>query len=151
MLLFLGKIQTRTLIQMTVHLKTQKKRILVVDDQPSDTQLVKRFLEGTTEYEVTEVNDALAALSAAEQFQPHLILLDVMMPDIDGGELAVCFRANAKLKDVPIVFLTARVTKEEVDLCGGRIGVYPVLAKPIVLTELAKCLRQHLNGDLTRK
>jgi CheY-like chemotaxis protein len=129
---------------MTIHLQSQKKRILVVDDQVSDTLLVKRFLEDTNEYEVKELNDASAALSAAEHFQPHLILLDVMMPDINGGELAARFRENPNLKTVPIVFLTARVTKEEVDLCGGRIGQYPVLAKPIVQTELVWCVKQHL-------
>ena len=125
-------------------LTTEKKRILVVDDQAGDTRLLKRFLEGTDEYVVREENDAVAALSAAEEFQPHLILLDVLMPDMDGGELASCLRANPKLQAVPIVFLTAKVSKEEVELCGGRIGQYPVLAKPIVLTEVAECLKQLL-------
>ena len=136
---------------MTINRKGQKKRILVVDDQASDTVLVKRFLEGTDEYEVKQVNDALTALSGAEQFQPDLILLDVMMPDMDGGELAVRFRENLNLKSVPIVFLTARVTKEEMDLCGGRIGKYPVLAKPIVLTELVECVKQHLKTVAIRR
>jgi CheY-like chemotaxis protein len=123
---------------------TEKKRILVVDDQAGDTRLLKRFLEGTNKYVVREENDAIAALSAAEEFQPHLILLDVLMPDMDGGELASCLRANPKLQAVPIVFLTAKVSKQEVELCGGRIGNYPVLAKPIVLTEVADCLKQLL-------
>ena len=123
---------------------TEKKRILVVDDQAGDTRLLKRFLEGTDKYVVREENDAVAALSAAEEFQPHLILLDVLMPDMDGSELANCLRANPKLRAVPIVFLTAKVSKEEVELCGGRIGKYPVLAKPIVLTEVADCLNQLL-------
>ncbi len=127
-------------------MKTEKKRILVVDDQASDTQLLKLYLEGTNDYLVREENDPEAALSAAEEFQPHLILLDVLMPGMDGGVLAACFQANPKLKLVPIVFLTAVVTKEQVDLCGGRIGTYPFLAKPIVLTEVAACLKQHL-GD----
>lgn len=123
---------------------TERKRILVVDDQAGDTRLLKRFLEGTDKYVVREENDAVAALSAAEEFQPHLILLDVLMPDMDGSELASCLRANPKLQAVPIVFLTAKVSKEEVELCGGRIGKYPVLAKPIVLTEVADCLKQLL-------
>src|SRR4051812_22671463 len=55
---------------------TDKKRILVVDDEPSDTQLLRRYLEGTELYVVREVNDPLSALSAAEQFEPELILLD---------------------------------------------------------------------------
>ncbi len=127
-------------------MKTEKKRILVVDDRASDTRLVKLHLERTGDYVVREENDAKAALSAAEEFQPHLILLDVMMPGTDGGDLAVCFRASPKLKDVPIVFLTASVTKEEVEASGGRLGGWPFLAKPVVLSEMVACLKQQLGG-----
>jgi len=105
-----------------------KKRILVVDDNASDTQLLKRFLEETNEFLVWEENDPKAALSTAEKFDPHLILLDVLMPEMDGGELAAFFKANPKLKTVPIVFLTSKLTKEEVVMCGGRLGGYPFLA-----------------------
>jgi len=121
-----------------------KKRILVVDDNASDTQLLKRYLEGTGEFVVREENDPRAALATAEKFEPQLLLLDVLMPDIDGGELAASFKANPKLKAVPIVFLTSKLTKKEVALFGGRIGGYPFLAKPIVLAEVAECLRLQL-------
>jgi CheY-like chemotaxis protein len=129
---------------MTTATRTEKKRILVVDDLTSDTRLLKRFLEGTNKYVVREENDAVAALSAAEEFQPHLILLDILMPEMDGAELASCLRANPKLRAVPIVFLTAKLSKKEADLCGGRIGKYPFLAKPIVLPEVADCLEKLL-------
>lgn len=122
----------------------EKKRILVIDDNPGDTQVLKQYLEQTDHYLVREENDPKAAISAAEEFQPHLILLDVLMPEVDGGELAASFKANPRLRTVPIVFLTAKLTKEEVALCGGRIGGYPFLAKPIVLAEVGMCLRQHL-------
>ncbi len=131
---------------MNTTMKTEKKRILIVDDLASDTQLVKLYLEQTNDYVVREVNDAKTALAAAEEFQPHLILLDVRMPGMDGGELAACFKANPKLKAVPIVFLTALVTKGEVEAGGGRVGGFPFLAKPIILSELAACLKQHLGG-----
>ena len=127
-------------------MKTDKKRILVVDDQARDTRLMKLYLERTNDYVVKEENNARAAISAAEQFQPHLILLDVMMPDMDGGELAACFQANPKLKGVPIVFLTAAVTKGEVKAGGGQVGGYSFLAKPVVLTEVVACLKHHLGG-----
>ena len=127
-------------------MKTEKKRILVVDDQPQNTRLLKLHLEGTNDYVVREENDARAALSAAEEFEPDLILLDVMMPGVDGGELAARFQASPKLKTVPIVFLTAAVTKEEVKAGGGLIGGASFLAKPVVLSEVVVCLRQHLGG-----
>ena len=127
-------------------MKTEKKRILVVDDQAQNTRLLKLYLERTNDYVVREENDAKAALAAAEEFEPDLILLDVMMPGLDGGELAARFQASAKLKTVPTVFLTAAVTKEEVSAGGGLVGGVPFLAKPVVLSEVLACLKQHLGG-----
>ena len=121
-----------------------KKRILAVDDRASNTRLVKLYLERTNNYVVREENDSKAALAAAEEFQPDLILLDVMVPGLDGGDLAACFEASPKLKAVPIVFLTAVVTKGEVDAGHGRIGGHSFLAKPVVLTEMLACIQHHL-------
>jgi two-component system OmpR family response regulator len=125
---------------------TPKKRILVVDDKPSDTQLVKLCLEQTNDYVVREENNAKEAMSAAEQFQPHLILLDVRMPGLDGGELAASFQSNPKLNGVPIVFLTALVTRKEVAEGTGRVGNYPLLAKPLILSELVDCVKRHVSA-----
>ena len=124
--------------------RTATRRILVVDDKASDSRLVRLYLERNNEYAVREVNDATAALSAAEDFEPDLILLDLMMPGMGGTELAGCFEASPKLKAVPIVFLTAAITKEQVAATGGRIGKFPFLAKPIVLSEVAACLKKIL-------
>ncbi|MEO7810979.1 MAG: response regulator [Usitatibacter sp.] len=121
-----------------------KKRILVVDDQPDITRLLKRGLEETNDYAVREENDSKAALSAAEDFKPDLILMDLMMPDIDGGELAAAFRENAVLKGVPIVFLSAAITREEAVEREGHSGGWPILAKPFSIPEIVACLRQHL-------
>jgi putative two-component system response regulator len=125
-------------------MSNEKKRILVVDDRPRDTRLVKLCLERTNDYEVLEENDSNAAVAAAEAFHPQLILLDIMMPGQDGGLLAAAMHANPKLKDVPIVFLTALVTPEEVDAVGGMLGDHPFLAKPITPSELVACLKDHL-------
>ena len=125
-------------------MSTEKKRILVVDDEASITRLLKLNLEQTNDYEVRTENDATAALAAAEEFKPDLILLDVMMPGMDGGELAASFQANAKLKSVPIVFLTAAATKGEVYARGGKVGGLPFLAKPVELAEVIATIKQNL-------
>jgi DNA-binding response OmpR family regulator len=125
-------------------MSSEKKRILVVDDEPSITRLLKLNLEQTNDYVVRTVNDSTTALAAAEEFEPQLILLDVMMPGLDGGELATRFQASEKLNKVPIVFLTATATKGEVSTRGGRVGGLPFLAKPVELTEVVACLKQHL-------
>lgn len=127
-------------------MNTEKKRILVVDDEASITRLLKLNLEQTNDYVVRAENDAQAAVAAAEEFKPHLILLDVMMPGLDGGQLASLFQASPKLKSVPIVFLTAAATKGEVYARGGKVGGLSFLAKPVAIAEVLACLKQHLGG-----
>src|SRR5512137_2917892 len=122
----------------------EKKRILVVDDELSITRLLKLNLEQTGDYLVRTENSSRAALAAAEEFRPDLVFLDVMMPDLDGGDLASRLQANPKLKDVPVVFLTATVTREEVRARHGLVGGQPFLAKPVNLHEVLGCLERHL-------
>jgi CheY-like chemotaxis protein len=125
-------------------MKNQKKRILVVDDQADITRMLKLNLEQTNDYEVRMENNSRLALAAAEEFHPDLILLDVVMPGIDGGNLASRLEASPKLKGVPIVFLTAAATKEEVSARRGRIGGLPFLAKPVNTAEVVRCLKEYL-------
>ena len=127
-------------------MNNEKKRILVVDDETSITRLLKLNLEQTGDYEVATENASRAALAAAERFQPNLILLDVMMPGLDGGNLASALQANSRLKGVPIVFLTAAVTREEVRERRGLVGGLPFLAKPVNLQEVLACLQHHLGS-----
>ncbi len=121
-----------------------KQRILVVDDEPSFTRLVKLNLEQTGLYEVHVENAAGQTFAAARRFKPDLILLDVMMPDMDGGDLASQLRQVPALAKVPIVFLTAAVKKEEVRSRRGRIGGFPFIAKPVDLNELLDAIKLHL-------
>ena len=121
-----------------------KKRILVVDDLASDTTLLKQQLELSPQFDVREENDPRAAVATAEEFKPDLILLDLVMPAMDGRHLAACMAASAQLKAVPIVFITARLTKEEVDAVAGRIGGFPFLAKPVAVHELIECVQRHV-------
>ena len=92
-----------------------KKKILVVDDEASITRLLKLNLEKTGAYSVRTENEGIKTVEAAREFKPDLILLDVMMPDIDGGDVAAKLQADGLLNDVPLVFLTAAVKKEELD------------------------------------
>jgi CheY-like chemotaxis protein len=124
----------------------EKKRILVVDDEPSITRLLKLNLEQTGDYEVATENVPKAALATAEEFRPELILLDVMMPDLDGGDLAAAFQTSPTTKGVPVVFLTATVTREEVRARHGLVGGLPFLAKPVNLHEVLGCLERHLGA-----
>ena len=130
-------------------MSTSKQRILVVDDEVSFTRLLKLNLEQTGGYEVLVENSAVEALAAARRFKPDLVLLDVMMPEMDGGSLAAQLRSSAALENVPIVFLTAAVKKEEVESRRGQIGGFPFLAKPVDLAELVEFLREFLGKSST--
>src|SRR4051794_34822407 len=97
------------------------KKILLVDDEPTFTRLLKLNLEQTGHYEVREVNWAEDALAAAQAFKPDVVLLDVMMPRVFGGDVAASLRADPNLKDVAIAFLTAAVPKHRVQEHEGQI------------------------------
>ena len=78
-----------------------KKKILVVDDEASLTRMLRRNLEATGNYEVKEENSGTQAYDSAKQFQPDMILLDVMMPDMDGGTVAAQIQDDENLKHIP--------------------------------------------------
>jgi len=126
---------------------SQKKKILIIDDEANLTMLVKLNLEKTGHYEVREENRALRGLAAAREFKPDLVLLDVMMPDLDGGDVLAQLKADPNLKDVPVVFLTATVLKEEVAKKGGSIGGYPFIPKPFRAEVLLDRIKKMLPPD----
>ena len=126
-------------------METKPKRILVVDDEASLTRMLKLNLERQGEFEICEVNHASRASDEARRFKPDLILMDVMMPELDGGTLAARLQQDSSLRHVPIVFLTAAVKNSEVASRNGYIGGLPFLAKPVELAELTNCLRLHLS------
>ena len=125
----------------------RRAKILIIDDEVGSTRLLKLNLEQTGRFAVRTENISTAGLAAAIDFVPDLILLDVIMPGIDGGELARILRADARLAATPIVFLTAVATKTEVQNSGGDIGGMPFLAKPAGLAEVLECLDQNLKMD----
>ena len=121
------------------------KKILVVDDERNITAFLKTYLEDTGRYEVRTENTGEGALQAALRFKPDLMLLDIMMKDMSGDELAEKFRADPVFFRIPIIFLTGIVTKEEVQANGGKIGGFPYLAKPIVdIRELTECIEANI-------
>ena len=121
----------------------EKRRILIVDDDRESTHLVKILLERTGSYLVLEENDAAKAHQSARNFKPDVILLDIMMPETDGGEVAAQIEADPELQRTPIIFLTALVTKPETKT-GIRIQGHLSLAKPINIPELINRIEENL-------
>ena len=108
-------------------------RILVVDDQPINVQLLKRKLE-RCELDVSTANNGLEALEQVKLHKPDLILLDLMMPDMDGIEVCERLQASSDTRSIPVIFVTARTTKES-KLEGLAVGAVDYITKPIDLDE----------------
>jgi CheY-like chemotaxis protein len=108
-------------------------KILVVDDQPINVQLLKRKLEreGLT---VMAAYNGLEALDLVAKDKPDLILLDVMMPDMDGIEVCQRLQSNEETRPIPVIFITARTSKEG-KLEGLGVGAVDYITKPIDLDE----------------
>jgi CheY-like chemotaxis protein len=120
------------------------KKILIVDDEPAFTRMMKLVLEKTGRYEVTYENNAHQALSTARSFLPDLILLDVVMPEMDGGDVAGQLQADPLLRDVPIIFLTALVGEKESAKGPVTRAGFRFLGKLVSDDELLECIETNL-------
>ncbi len=125
---------------------TTLTRILMVDDDISAARLLKLGLEATGTYAVREVNKPRDSLAAAREFHPDLIILDVNMPDMTGGEVAGQFRKDPLLSEVPIIFLTAIISQREAGDTGLVSGGYRFLAKPVHCAKLIEMIQTIMAG-----
>ncbi len=122
----------------------KKKKILVIDDERGFTRMVKLNLEAAGDYEVKIQNNSLDALQTAVEFRPDVILLDVIMPDLEGPDIVCQLKNNSILKNTPVIFLTANITREEVEAQEGTIGGHAFLAKPGTIDELISCIEKQV-------
>lgn len=120
-------------------------RILAVDDVPANLDVLLETLEEAG-YEVLVANDGETALGVAANARPDLILLDVMMPGIDGFETCRRFKADPSLREVPVIFLTARDDIESV-VEGFDTGGIDYVVKPFEKREVLARIRTHLERD----
>jgi DNA-binding response OmpR family regulator len=110
------------------------KEILIVDDEPSIVVPVQ-FLMQQQGYNVLVAEDGHDALDMIYKYQPDLVLLDIMLPGIDGHEVCEIVRLNPKLRDVKIIFLTAK--GREVEIAKGlALGADDYITKPFSNAEL---------------
>lgn len=110
------------------------KRVLVVDDERDVTELLEyKFKQAG--FSVRTLNDPLRAIGLARDLRPELIILDVMMPELSGIQLLRMIRADALLRDTPVMFLTAKGETED-RLKGLETGADDYLAKPFDAREL---------------
>jgi len=109
-------------------------RILVLDDEPDVTELLQYKLEQAG-YRVDVLNDPLCFVARVREFEPDLMILDIMMPELNGLQLCRIARADPTMKDIPIVFLTAKGEAED-RVTGLETGADDYMSKPFNTKEL---------------
>lgn len=122
-----------------------KKRILVVDDEPKIVKAIQIRLEQDN-YEVLVAYDGKEGLKKAKKYRPDLIVLDVLMPEMDGSVMAAALKKDKETQNIPIIFLTCLAegvtTKAEKYVKGEA----PFLGKPFETKELISIIESLLKG-----
>ncbi len=124
-------------------------RILLVDDTPANLAVLREAL-ASENYKLAFANSGEKALEIIPNLSPNLILLDIMMPGIDGYETCTRLKQNSKTKDIPIIFITAK--KETDDIVQGfQVGGVDYITKPFHKEEVRARIRNHLELQFLRK
>lgn len=119
------------------------RRVLVVDDEPDIREIAQASLELVEGWQVLTASNGAEALLKAAREQPEAILLDVMMPELDGPETVRLLAGRPETAAIPVVLLTARIGPTDINPFGD-LGVAGVIAKPFEPLKLARQVRQIL-------
>ena len=120
-----------------------KKKILIVDDEQDLLTVLKGGLaeEG---YHVITADNGKDALNLAKSKHPDFIILDILMPDLKGNEVAMMLRVDPDTKDIPVIFLTGMFPKEGYEEGGRTMGSYLLLTKPYDIKELVAAIKKFM-------
>ncbi|NEZ65835.1 hybrid sensor histidine kinase/response regulator [Leptolyngbyaceae cyanobacterium CCMR0082] len=118
-------------------------RILLVDDKPTNLKMLSDVLKGN-DWTMLVATDGVSAIEQAQYAQPSLILLDVMMPGIDGFETCQRLKTNAKTKAIPIIFMTA-LSNSDYKVRGLEMGAVDYITKPFQQKEVIARVKLHLH------
>jgi CheY-like chemotaxis protein len=117
------------------------KKILIVDDDPVNLQMLRRIFNDN-EYSVIQAAGGFEAVEVAKNDHPDLIILDIVMPDMDGGEVANILKKNPSTQKIPIIFLSSLIKKDEEKYSSTREGVY-LMAKPFDRNDLLEKVKEY--------
>ncbi len=119
-----------------------KKTILIVDDTPGVHRLLKRFLEGEG-YRTLTADNGFEAIRIAQQHQPDLILLDIMMPGLDGFQVYRKLQSLPRTRGIHVIFISAKLELSD-EIPGIESDAVDYLTKPFDLKELGAAVKRHL-------
>jgi CheY-like chemotaxis protein len=118
-------------------------RIIHIDDEPDLREIIEISLVLDPGFDIRSCGSGAEGIIAAAEWNPNLILLDVMMPVMDGIATLMVLRENPKTADIPVIFMTARAQARELDRFRS-LGVFGVIAKPFDPMTLAASVRNYL-------
>lgn len=118
------------------------KKILIVDDEADILEILKFVLEAQG-YECITASDGEAGLNLAREINPDLIILDVMMPKINGYKISRLLKYDSKYKDIPILMVTAR-SQEEDKIIGEETGADEYITKPFQVDYVVEKVKSYL-------
>jgi len=121
------------------------KKILIIDDERGFTEMVKLNLEATGRYQVWIENVPTRAVETVLECQPDLILLDVIMPELEGPDIVYLIRNTDLICHIPIIFLTATITRDEAAAQAGIVGGHAFLAKPCSIEDLIRTIEKYIS------
>nr|WP_319266202.1 hybrid sensor histidine kinase/response regulator [uncultured Draconibacterium sp.] len=130
-------------------MQNKKPVILIVDDVPKNIQVLGTLL-AKFKCELAVAMNGQQALDTVEKVKPDLILLDVMMPIMDGHETCRRLKSNEATKDIPVIFLSAKTETEDI-VEGFKLGAVDYITKPFIGKELAARVRTHLTLRQTQQ
>lgn len=117
------------------------RQILVIEDEQDITIIVKMILEEYGGYVVRTCPDGQSGIEAVKNFQPDLILLDVMMPGFDGIQTIQALRNAQSTCEAPVIFMTAKIQEKEIE-AYRKLGAIDVIAKPFDPFQLNQTIQQ---------
>jgi two-component system, sensor histidine kinase and response regulator len=124
------------------------KKILIVDDNLKNLQVTAKILKDKG-FAISLAQSGQSALTQIEQHKPDLILLDIMMPGMDGFEVCIKLKENTETKDIPVIFLTAKTETEDI-VRGFELGGADYITKPFNKDELFARVNNHIQLKRTR-
>lgn len=122
--------------------RAKPHKVLVVDDEPEITDIIETFLE-TAGYEVKSENSSMVGIERAKTFLPDLVLLDIMMPFMDGYDICAELKKDQKTKDIPVVFLTGKDARSD-EGRSFKVGGVLYIKKPFSCERLLDIVRMVL-------
>ena len=128
-------------------MESSSTRVLIIDDEKEFTDLLQMQMRRCANVHLRVVNQSDKAIDAARQFKPEIILLDIVMPGLDGGELLHRFEEDENLKNIPVIVVSALTTHDETS-SGLTASGHALVAKPIKTEQLVKRIEEALGHTI---